>query len=129
MKTALWELQVAIKSCLESSEKLMSNVTGVYDFVRSDAVYPYIEIGDDTSNDDSTKTFYAEDITVAMHVWSQYPGKKECKVIIDLIGQVLEQRLVFGGYEVSRMVREFVEVFRDGEFYHGIVRFRVYIKQ
>jgi hypothetical protein len=129
MKTALWELQVAIKSCLEASEELMSNVTGVYDFVKEDAVYPYIEIGDDTSNDDSTKTFYAEDITATMHVWSQYPGKKECKVIIDLIGQALERRLEMNNYEVSRMVREFVEVFKDGMFYHGIVRFRVYIKQ
>jgi hypothetical protein len=131
IKSALWPLQQAIVSRLESDTILMAMITAVYDEVEEGAVMPYVSIGDDTTNPYDTKTDYGEDTTLTLHAWSAGPGKTEAKKIMDAVLQAITAAPIelTGGFKVDGIEREFLETFNDGQAYHGVCRFRVYIKQ
>lgn len=130
LKTALWPLQQAIFARLTNDAILSNMITAVYDEVEEGALLPYVQIGDDTINPYDTKTNYGEDATVTLHAWSAGPGKTEAKRIMDAILQAMTGNpLVVEGFTVEGVEREFLETFNDGQAYHGVCRFRVYIKQ
>lgn len=131
MKTALWPLQEALYTCLTSDATLMNRITGVHDEVAEDKKLPYLTLGEDTVSDYSTKTFDGEDITHTLHVWSGYKGKKEAKEILNLALQViLSSPLTLpSGFQLEDAKREMLEVFKDGDVYHGVMRLRFKITQ
>ena len=130
LKTALWPLQKAIYQRLANDPVIKQMVTGVYDEVEKRAKLPYIQIGDDTVNPYDTKTNYGEQITITLHAWSEGPGKTEIKRIMDAILQALTSApLTIPGFTVEGVEREFLETLSEDRAYHGICRFRVYIKQ
>lgn len=131
LKTALWPLQQAIYERLANDPILTEMVTAVYDEVEEGAIMPYVQIGDDTTTPNDTKTDYGEQTTLTLHAWSGGPGKAEAKRIMDAILQAItaEPLQLIGGFTVEGIEREFLETFNDGQSYHGVCRFRVYIKQ
>lgn len=131
LKTALWPLQQAIFERLENDPILIEMVTAVYDEVEEGAMMPYVQIGDDTTTPYDTKTDYGENTTLTLHAWSAGPGKAEAKRIMGAMLQAITAApiVLTGGFTVEGIEREFLETFNDGQAYHGVCRFRVYIKQ
>lgn len=131
LKTASWPLQQAIFQRLDNDSILSNMINGVYDEVEEGAILPYIQFGNDTINSYDTKTDYGEDTTLTMHIWSAGPGKTEAKRIADAMLQAITSAplTLSGGFTVEGIEREFLEFLEDGQAYHGVCRFRVYIKQ
>lgn len=131
LKTAAWPLQQAIYAQLTSDTVLMSMINGVYDEIEEGSILPYVQIGNDTTNPYDTKTDYGEETTLTMHVWSAGPGKTETKRIMDAMLQALtsDPLTLSNGFIVEGFEREFLEFLQDAGAYHGVCRFRVYIKQ
>ena len=99
-----------------------------YDDVPTDAVYPYVVIGDDTLVDDSADDTQGLNATVTVHSFSSYRGKAEIKKIQDDIFTALDRvALPITGYVVLDCLQEFAQTFldQDGITRHGVQRFRV----
>lgn len=131
LKTALWPLQQAIYERLKNDTILSAMITDIYDEVEEDALLPYVQIGNDTTNPYDTKTEYGEETTLTLHVWSAGPGKTATKRIMDAVLSAITKAplILTGGFTVEGIEREFLETLNDGQVYHGVCRFRVYIKQ
>lgn len=132
IKTALFPFQSALYDRLKNDSSLAAVITDVYDNVPPNATMPYLLIGDDTSNDDSNKTQYGEELTITIHIWSEYEGTKESKQLMDLALQsVTSAPLVLDGFDCYFMRREMLEVLHeeDAGAYHGIMRLRFKTKQ
>lgn len=131
MKTSLLPLQGLLYSTLSSYTALTSLITGVYDNVPSDAVFPYVTLGESTGTDWGTKNSDGENIVATLHCWSQYPGKKEAKQILDQMLQALSQPLSMSGFNIVVNKLEYIDVLddKDGITKHGILRLRFMIGQ
>jgi Protein of unknown function (DUF3168) len=132
MKTSILSLQTAIYNRLSNDTHLAAKITGVYDAVDENTVFPYVTLGNgDTVNNWSTSTWYGEDLTHTLHVWSRYKGKKEAVEIMNLIINALSQPLsLYGGFLVEFSQLEFMEVLSDPDEItrHGVMRFRFKIR-
>jgi hypothetical protein len=106
-------------------------VNGIYDEVKEGAMLPYVQIGDETNTPYDTKTSYGDDVTVTLHAWSAGPGKVEAKRIMNAIAQAMTNAPLdlSGGFECDGLELDFSECFNDGQAYHGVCRFRIYVKQ
>ena len=131
IKTALEPLQRAIVERLENDQILNTVITAVYDEIEQGAKLPYVQVGDDTVNPYDTKTSYGEDATITLHCYAPGPGKIKAKQIMGMVLEAITAAplQLDGGFTVDGIRREFLEVYPDGKAYHGICRFRVYIKQ
>lgn len=131
VKTALWPLQTAVFERLDNDTVLKEMVNGVFDEIEEGTQLPFIQIGDDTVNPYDTKTSHGEELTLTIHAWSAGPGKTEAKRIMSEILRALtaEKIELTDGFKLEEMKRDFLEVFNDGQVYHGVCRFRVYVKQ
>lgn len=131
LHTSLWPLQQSIYSRLVSDAALGALITGVFDGeeVEPNAKLPYVTLGEDTVNDYSTKQWIGEDVTVTLHCFSEYRGKKEAKQILDAMLKALSSApLTVPGYIVEGLEREYLNVIPQEGIYHGVTRIRVHIK-
>jgi undecaprenyl pyrophosphate synthase len=127
-----WPLQQAIYSTLNSA-----SITGegsvsvaVYDDVPEGSSYPYITIGEETSNNISVKGRDAHEHTLTMHVWSQYRGRKEIKTIMQQIYSNLHDNdISVSGASLVNLKQEFETTLTesDGITRHGVIRFRAVV--
>lgn len=121
-------------------DRLTSQLSGVniYDDVPNlpdgmpAANYPYIVIGDDLELPWDTDDSLGSDITVVLHVWSRYQGKKETKQIMADIDTALRRQgealtLLTTGVKVVDCLHEFSQIFEqgDGATRHGVCRYRM----
>jgi truncated hemoglobin YjbI len=130
MKTSLLPLQKAIYDRLSGDATLNNIITGVYDQVSADAVFPYVSIGEDNMTPRGTKNYNGENITTTLHCWSDYPGKKEAKQILDLMLQALTNTpLELSGFSLVLSKVDQMRVFTDidGTTRHGVLVLRYYI--
>lgn len=126
--SVLGPLQAAIYAKLTGTGGLSQPV---YDNVPVGAVLPYVTIGEDTSIDWGSKTEDGEEVTITLHAWSSYRGKKEAKEIMAAIYALLHrQPLTVTGFMVVWIRHDFstVQLDPDGQTYHGIIRFRALIQ-
>lgn len=130
INTALEPLQRAIYTRLINDAQLTSMINDVFDYVSEGTALPYVTLGDDTVNKYDTKTDKGEDLTITLHCWSAGPGKVEAKQIMNAVLQAMtKEPLVVEGFNCEGVEREFLEVYQDETVYHGVCRFRIYIKQ
>lgn len=131
VKTATLHLQKAIYQRLSSDTILQAMVSGIYDEVPEGSPLPFVHLGDDTVNPYDTKLSYGEDNTVTIHVYAPGPGKTLTKQILAVVLESLTAApLEIGeGFIFDGIEREQLEVFPDNEAYHGVCRFRIYIRQ
>lgn len=131
LKTSLWPLQVAIFNRLSTDTALKQRISGVYDEVGKNIPFPYCTIGDFTVNPFETKSSYGENITIVLHCWSQYSGKKEAFEILNLMLQAITKGpFVIEGFSLIRVnIEPNMQVFTDidGKTKHGILRLRFHI--
>lgn len=132
MRSSMWPLQEALYKRFSGYEPLMERVTGVSDDAPKDQLAPYITLGENTVMDWGTKLNDGEEITVTLHCWSEYPGKKEAKEILSLMLEALSEPLsVEGGFHVDFARLDMAEVLDDpdGITKHGVLRVRFLISQ
>ncbi|MEK9769605.1 MAG: DUF3168 domain-containing protein [Betaproteobacteria bacterium] len=127
-----WELQKSIYTTLNDAtinDNGGSDVP-VYDDVPEGSSYPYIVIGEETSNNISTKTKQAHEHTLTIHVWSQYRGRREIKEIMSQIyTQLHDSAIVVSGASLVNLKQEFEQTLTEGDGLtrHGIIRFRAVV--
>lgn len=130
IKTSLSPLHESFYEQLSEDTALMSRVTGVYDYVDENTLFPYVTIGDPTISPFPTKTSYGEEVLVNLHVFSKYKGKTEAFEILSLmVRAATKQDLVIEGFTFLRMELEGMNVITDidGKTKHGIARFKVWV--
>ena len=130
MSIGQFQLQQAIFSALNVSAVTSDLSCGVFDDVPQNASYPYIALGEETAVDFSVKDIQGGDLSVNIHVWSQYKGSKETKQIMDKIHDLLHNiNLSVTGFNLINLRFEFSDIMRDpdGITRHGVMRFRAII--
>ena len=131
MSIAQFPLQEALYSTLKNDNTLTSTLgAGVYDDVLEGSTYPFVELGNETAIDFSTKDVDGAEFTSIIHVWSQYAGAKETKQIMDRIHDLLHNsNLTVTGFNLINLRFEFSDILRDpdGKTRHGVMRFRALI--
>lgn len=131
LKTSLWELQKALFARLSGDAALKLKVKGVYDEVSENQLYPYVTVGEPTVSPFETKLTYGENITIVLHSWSQYNGKRESYEILNLMLQAITREpFLIEGFSLIRMNLEpNMQVITDidGNTKHGIMRLRFHI--
>ncbi len=111
--------------------RLSGHVT-VYDAVPQKASFPYVTIGEATATDWGTKTGDGTEVTVTVHTWSRYHGRKECLETMDtVLGLVTGGPLALAGFSVVTAELELLEVLEepDGITRHGVQKFRFRIEE
>jgi len=104
----------------------------VYSAVPPDAAYPYVEIGDENGDDNSTHSGTATDRVVMLHVWSSQPGKREVYQILGEIKTALHrQRLTLDTGRLWDLQYRSHQITRDmdGQTFMGRVTIRARTQQ
>lgn len=128
---ASYALQQAIKAACETA----ASPYPVYDDIPPGAALPYLQVGDDTSVNDDTKTRAGDEFTVTIHGWSAARGKEQAKTIMGRVYAALHrQPLTVAGFSVSMVYREFstslTEKIDDRhDARHVIHRYRIKLKE
>lgn len=111
------------------------NVTGreVYDDFPKNVSMPYIIMGEIDGRDWSDKFRPGQEIGVTMHIWSNYPGKKEVAEIMNGVLQALTSEPISLGIEFNAICEGLdmseIIIDIDGVTRHGILRFRYLIEE
>ena len=128
-----WSLQQAIYTTLNSASITDYDggaITGVFDDVPEQTVYPYVVIGQETVTNIGTKNVDANEYTMTIHVWSQYRGLQDVKKIMQQVYTALHNvDIVVSGASMVNLRHEFENTIleADGITRHGIMRFRAVI--
>lgn len=127
-----WPLQQAVYTRLSGDTELVTTLgAAVYDHVPDSAAFPYVVIGDVTEATNDTMGKTHRDVTVTVHLWSQYTGMKQIGLIADRVDDLLDRwSPTVTGWTAVQMLREFFESFRDadGKSRHGVARYRIHIQ-
>ena len=130
MSTGQFALQQTLFTTLNGDSQLTNTLgAAVFDDVPdTQAVsFPYVQIGEDTATDYSTKDVTGTETVINLHVWSRYRGSKETKQVMDRGHTLLhDSNLTVTGHNLINMRFEFGDVIRDpdGITRHGVMRFR-----
>ena len=128
-----FELQKTVFSALSGGSILDYDgtaITGVFDDVPESTAYPYVVIGEESISDNSSKTKDIFEHTLTIHIWSQYRGRRDIKVIMKQIHDLLhDSSLSVTGASLVNLRQEFQTtlVEGDGITRHGIMRFRAVV--
>jgi len=97
--SSLWDLQVGIFSILEGDVALGLLTNGVYDGEvppEDEVRTPYVRLGEWNEVADNLHTRLGREVTVTIHVYSDYRGFKEAKLIGNRVIQLLEHQPISG---------------------------------
>ena len=127
-----WNLQKAIYAKLNDATISGASVADVpvYDDIPEGTSAPYINIGEETSINDCTKTVDAVEHTLTIHVWSEYRGRYEIKHIMEQVYQNLHNAAItVSGSTLVNIRQEFATTLEepDGITRHGVMRFRAIV--
>ena len=131
VSTALLPLQTAVYQRLSSDPLVSGMVTGVYDVVAAEHVFPYLTIGEPNMLPIETKDTYNEEISLVIHAWSIYAGKKEAYQLLDAILKAIGKGLsIEGPFTLLKIKKPSMNVIDDADprIKHGIARFTFTIK-
>ena len=122
-------LRRSINQALAGSPDLAALLGGVriYDATPQTASFPFITIGQSIVRDWSTGTEDGAELSLTLHVWSPFGGKKHVQDIVKTIRAVLNDRPVLLADHRVTLRHEFSEARLDpeGDSFHGIIRYRV----
>jgi len=113
-------LQTGVYSLLSSGQ-----TTPVYDDVPKEAKLPFITFGAFTCKKNGAKSIDISDVSLQIHIWSEYYGKSEVNGIADDIATVLASKridLSADNFNVIEQDVDFIEAFEEDEGgYHGVL--------
>lgn len=131
IQTAMWPLQKAVFQSLSGDAALMQLATGVHDLVEEDLAFPYITIGAPTTLNIETRTSFSEEISITIHSWSVYGGKKESYDLLNAVVQAIGKGLsIEGPFKLVAVEKPSLQVIDDVDpsIKHGLARFKFTIK-
>lgn len=130
IQTAMWELQTAIFQRLTSNPSLTAKVTGVFDAVDKDQAHPYVTISEPSMLPFTTKQKFGEELSIVIHAWSTYNGKKEAIDILNLCLASLSVRMDLDGFIIRKVDIESMRVFDDANprIRHGVLHLKYTIQ-
>lgn len=98
----------------------------VYDRAAPSASFPYIELGDEVSVNESDQCAELFDVSLDLHVWSRSVGKVEAKQIGEAVRQALSADIAVDDYHVIEQTIESGRVITDpdGLTAHAVLTFR-----
>ncbi|MGX2958044.1 DUF3168 domain-containing protein [Peribacillus sp. JNUCC 23] len=130
IQTAMFELQKGIFSRLSTDPIILGKITGVFDAVEEDQAFPYITIGEPNTLPSPTKQKFREELSIVIHVWSIYNGKKEAYDIINLCLASLALKLNLDGFTIQKIDVDNIRVIDDTDprIRHGILRMKYTIQ-
>lgn len=102
----------------------LSSVVKVYDSVPEGAKLPYVVIGEDIATDWGTKLKDGQNVSVTLHIWSDYNGMAEAKEMASTVLEALtSEPLEVQGFDFVLCRLELLQFMVDPEGYrHGVVR-------
>lgn len=126
---AQWEVQKHVYSEMLSDAVLQNSLTGgIHDMIAPpEADYPYMVIGDWTESNDDMQANVGRQCTATIHVWSNYEGSKEAKLIGNQICVVIDRKpFVTENWNCNVVYLEYVNnmLGSDDRKQHLIMRFR-----
>lgn len=133
-----FSIQDVVHDALTGNAALMALVKGVHDAVPQavdsgdGAAYPYVTLGEDTAQEWDTDTSVGADLTITLHVWSRYRGRKEVKQIQGAIYNVLHRAtLVIAGHHLVGIdwIQSDSFLDADGLTRHGVQTFRITVEE
>ena len=128
MKSPFLKLNTAIADRIE-----LDTGRPVLDATPENEVFPYIIMGSIDGKDWSDKSTPGQEVTITVHVWSQYKGKKEVLEIGDGVLQAVTRDPLDLGGGFNAVVDNFgghrVIVDIDGFTRHGILEFEFMIEE
>jgi len=105
----------------------------VYDDNPENVPYPYIVLGEVIFTDWSDKLADGTEVYPTIHIWSQYPGRKEAAEMADAILQAFSSSPLDLGSNfraaLDRLDNFNLLVDLDGKTRHGIMRFKYLIEE
>lgn len=130
VQTAMFELQKGIFQNLTSNPSLTAKVTGVFDSVNEGQEFPYVTISEPIMLPFETKQKFGEELSIVIHAWSTYNGKKEAVDILNLCLSSLSTRMILDGFKVQKVKVDEIRVFDDADprIRHGILRMKYTIQ-
>ena len=120
---------------LKAQRDRIKSVTGreVYDDLPQNASMPYVVAGEIEGREWSDKFQPGQEVTSSIHVWSNYPGRKEAGEIIDEILSALSSSPLNleGGFGAVVSTLELSEIIVDidGVTRHGILKIKYLIEE
>jgi len=105
----------------------------IFDNLPEQAEFPYVVMGEVSGRDWSDKFEPGQEVFSTVHVWSQYPGRKEAAEMQDAILQALTSspldlgpdfHAALGALDMSEMIIDI-----DGATRHGVVRMKYLIEE
>ena len=124
-----WDLQTAVWSALTGDSALTTALGGphIFDDVPQSTDFPFVTIGEIRTNDWSTQTAKGHEHFVTLHAWSRAKGRKEVQAIMTILDGLLDgAALALQDHSLVNFSLVFWDARRDrdGETYHGLMRFR-----
>lgn len=122
-----WALQQAVYAAVTAAVAPIA----VHDHPPQESAFPYFTIGEAAGYYDGTKTEDGQEVTVNVHAWSRYRGRKEVKELLGKVYDALHEKpLTVPGFNVSLVRFEFGDsaLDEDGLTYHGVHRYRIFIQ-
>ncbi|MEU1194922.1 DUF3168 domain-containing protein [Streptomyces sp. NPDC005813] len=131
---AMLPVQQAIYARLTGDSALMDEVTGVFDYVPEDDVYPFIVIGEATEIPDNRHGGFGRQTVATLHVWTKYRGHSKGLAIAARVTALLDhQPLSISGLAHVDTWFEFQQTLTDpeppGDIRHVVLRYRVGTEQ
>lgn len=127
------ELQGAIVARLKTSSDVTASIGGrVYDAVPTNAVFPYVTVGEGEETSEDVDCIDGFEISLDIDVWSRAVGFPEAKRIAQEIRASLkssdlsltENALVFFRHRQTRFMRD-----PDGLTSHAVMTFEAFTEQ
>ena len=99
--------------------------TPVFDDVANEARLPYISIGAINVKSDGSKDTAIYDVSIQLHLWSNYRGKKEINGMMDDVANVLSYAMLDtteDNFKIINQEIDFFEAFAEDTLgYHGVI--------
>ena len=128
MRTSMSTLQKLIYERLKSIKTVIT-----YDKVPKEAKMPFIVLGDAESFPWGTKLQKGEEINFDIHVFSEYPSRKEVLDVVDLVLEALSKEEFDLGDNYELVLHSTVgwDIRREDKIYHALIpaKFRVLEKE
>lgn len=131
MGTPQWNIQTAVVAKF-TNDATLAELAPVYDAVPDFAAYPYIEIGEFTENARNVFRGSGKDVTMLLHIFSDYEGNKELYAVRNEIDRLLDRksgggRLDLGsGHSLIGCSMEFSDIINESDTVrHMVVRYRI----
>ena len=124
VQTAMAELSRGIYLSLSSDPTLSAMVTGIFNSVEEDLVFPYVTFSEPISTEFSTKVKFGEELSIVVSAWSIYSGNLEAINILNQCLKALAKRMTFTGFTIRKVKIDSIRVFDDADprIRHGVVR-------